>query len=168
MRTAAAAAAAAAAGLNASKPHWLEEGASAFSSAELTAIGAQLLGRTVGEADHAGGLWLLSAAQNASVLDLVLHSFDIMHHPHHRVYVCMPASAAHSVAAGATTVVNASQQGAAAGKLQVCVCGRGGGGGGGQRSPAAGQSSCIPLLLARLLNPMLSPPAHPPTHPPTH
>lgn len=41
------------------------------------------------------------------------------HHVHHRVYVCLAAGTSHTVESGFTTVVNATKQSAASGKLTV-------------------------------------------------
>lgn len=106
--------------LSAQKPHWLEQGASAFSADDLVAVGKALCGKSVGEVEHAGSLFLLNAQSNTSMLDFVNNCFDIKdnHHVHHRVYVCMPAGSAHIVSGGATTVVNATAS-QASGKLTV-------------------------------------------------
>lgn len=70
----------------------------------------------------AGSLFLLNAANSASLHDFIVNCFDIkdQHHVHHRVYVCMAAGTAHTVGAGATTVVNATPTSPrASGKLEV-------------------------------------------------
>ncbi|PRW56306.1 DNA repair XRCC3-like protein [Chlorella sorokiniana] len=106
--------------LSAQKPHWLEQGAAVFSADDLVAAGKALSGKSVGELEHAGSLFLLNAQSNTSMLDFVNNSFDIKdnHHVHHRVYVCMPAGSAHIVSGGATTVVNATTS-QSSGKLSV-------------------------------------------------
>jgi hypothetical protein len=62
-------------------------------------------------------------SDGTSLLEFVQNSFDIQGtHMHHRVYLCMAASSAHTVEQGPTTVVNATEHSAASGKLAVsCV-----------------------------------------------
>ncbi|PSC72908.1 DNA repair XRCC3-like protein [Micractinium conductrix] len=108
--------------LNAKKPHWLESGAAAFTADELVAVGKELAGKSVGELDHSGSLFLLNAQTTTSMLDFVQNSFDIKdstHHVHHRVYVCLAPGTDHTTQAGATTVVNATHAASSSGKLAV-------------------------------------------------
>lgn len=43
-------------GVNAKAPHWLEQGASAFSADDLVAVGKELCGKSVGDLEHGEGL----------------------------------------------------------------------------------------------------------------
>ncbi|KAL4425007.1 hypothetical protein ABPG77_002892 [Micractinium sp. CCAP 211/92] len=106
--------------LNARKAHWLEAGASSFTAEELVGVGKELAGKLVGELDHTGALYLLSAATNTSMLDFVVNCFEIRdsHHVHHRVYVSAASATAHTTSEGGTTVVNATAA-PTSGKLTV-------------------------------------------------
>lgn len=57
-----------------------------FTADDLVAAGKALCGRSVGEVEHTGALFLLNAQSNSSMLDFVNNCFDIKdsHHVHHR------------------------------------------------------------------------------------
>lgn len=101
--------------LAAKDPNWVEK-LDGMTADDLLAFGKEFCAQPVSKLEHAGDLWMLSTGDESSLMDAVLESFRVQDRfVHHRLYVCAP-SAGRMVRSPSqkTTVINASQKGAAA------------------------------------------------------